>query len=254
MRSGRPIFFFRHSPLPIRHSLSPPLPSAVDFARWLGNVLRARDLPHRLERWDEGHPLFEPFRDPQHGDLRRWAFRACTRITPADDARVIAWFRGDVPALIEKPLGRGKVLWFTSSCGREWSEWPQSRLYLPFMHQTLSYLAGLAGGGPVRDTLLEASLSSETPAEPGVFERDGYTEVVNLGPRESETDRCTPAEFATRFQLRLNQTDEMVRDFSPAAAAPVGLDVRDDEVWPYAALLFLAFLLIEGFVANRTTA
>ena len=110
--------------------------------------------------------------------------------------------------MIEKNLGKGKVLWFTSSCGREWSEWPHSRLYLPFMHQTLGYLAGLAGGGPVREVLIDADAALESDAEAGVFERNGYAEVVNLGPRESETDRCTHEEFSRRFQLTLDQTDE----------------------------------------------
>src|SRR5207245_5829242 len=120
---------------------------------------------------------------------RRLAFSAYTRIVPADDARVVAWFRGEAPALLEKKLGKGRVLWFTSACDREWSDWTRSRLYLPLMHQMLGYLAGLTGGGPVRDVLIDSTTPLASDVVPGVFERDGYTEVVNTGPRESETDR-----------------------------------------------------------------
>jgi hypothetical protein len=221
----------------------------------IGSVIRAHDLPHRFEQWDESHPLFEPFNDPQHGDLRRFAFGACTRIVPADDARVVAWFRGERPALLEKRLGKGRVLWFTSACDREWSDWTRSRLYLPFVHQMLGYLAGLTGGGPVRDVLIDstaATLAADTI--PGVFERDEYTEVINTGPRESEIDRCTPEEFANRFQLTLHEADApapTVVRFAPAALAA---DLRPDELWHWAVFILLGALLVEGFIANRTPA
>jgi hypothetical protein len=220
----------------------------------IGGIVRAHDLPHRLDRWDESHPLFEPFNDPQHGDLRRFAFNGYTRITPAPGTEVVAWFRGDAPALLEKRLGKGRVLWFTSACDREWSDWTRSRLYLPFVHQMLGYLAGLTGGGPVRDVLID-SLSAALPADtvPGVFQRDGYTEVVNTGPRESEIDRCTVDEFANRFQLKLNDGTEQ-QIFAKAAPTTLTADLRPDEYWYVAVFILLGILLVEGFVANRTAA
>jgi hypothetical protein len=221
----------------------------------IGAVVRAHDLPHRFDRWDEAHPLFEPFNDPQHGDLRRFAFSACTRIVPAPDATVVAWFRGDRPALLEKRLGKGRVLWFTSACDREWSDWTRSRLYLPVVHQMLGYLAGLTGGGPVRDVLIDStSATLAADVVPGVFERDGYTEVVNTGPRESETDRCQPEEFAERFQLTLHEGDAPQTAAARVAPAALAADLRPDELWYWAVFILLGILLMEGFVANRTAA
>ena len=219
----------------------------------IGGVVRAHDLPHRLDHWDEDHPLFEPFNDPQHGDLRRFSFSSLTRITPAADVQVVARFRGELPALIEKRLGKGRILWFTSACDREWSDWTRSRLYLPFMHQMLGYLAGLTGGGPVRETLIDSNSQLAADVVPGVFERDGFTEVVNSGPRESEIDRCTPEEFANRFQLTLHEEDAAPTVGGRPTLALTG-DLRDDEVWHWVVLILLGVLLIEGFVANRTAA
>ena len=88
---------------------------------------------------------------------------------------------------------------------------------------------------------------------PGVFERDGFTEVVNTGPRESEIDRCTPDEFANRFQLTLHEEDSAPRAGGRAALALTG-DLRDDELWHWVVLILLGVLLVEGFVANRTAA
>jgi hypothetical protein len=220
----------------------------------IGQVARAHDLPFRLERWDEEHPIFEMFNDPQHGDLRRFAFSACTRIIPAGDARAVAWFRGGNAALIEKKLGKGRIAWFAATCDRDWGDWTRSRLYLPFMHQVLGYLAGLTGGGPVRDVLIDAVAARGAAATPGIFEREGFTEVVNPSPRESEIDRCTPDEFANRFQLVLG--DQEVAEAGRPLAASLALtgDLRDDEVWYWVVFILLGILLLEGFVANRTAA
>jgi hypothetical protein len=70
------------------------------------------DLPWRLERWDARHPILAPFVDPEHGDLHRPAFVAITKLKPGANARVLASFRGGDPALIERALGRGKILWW----------------------------------------------------------------------------------------------------------------------------------------------
>ncbi len=39
----------------------------------------APELPWRLERWETRHPVFAPFADPEHGDLRRPRFATITR-------------------------------------------------------------------------------------------------------------------------------------------------------------------------------
>ena len=220
----------------------------------IGGVLRAHELPYRLDHWDETHPLFEVFNDPQHGDLRRFAFSACTRIASAPDAQVVASFRGEIPALVEKKLGKGKILWFTSACDREWSDWTHRALYLPFMHQILGYLAGLTGGGPVRDVLIDSTSTQPADVVTGVFQREGYAAVVNTGARESETDRCTPEEFANRFQLSLDETDAARDVRTQSAVMTLAGELRSDERWYWVVLVLVSFLLIEGFVANRTAA
>ena len=143
------------------------------------------------------HPVFKPFADPEHGDLRRPAFTAITRIKPDHDARVLAWFRGGEPALLERTKGRGKVLWFTSACDRAWGDWPRGRMYLPMIHQMVAYVSGLAEGGRIRQEI------AGDERKPGVVESDGLVHVVNADPLESETARCTPKEFADRFGFHL---------------------------------------------------
>lgn len=213
---------------------------------------KAHDLPYRWQEWDEEHPLLEPFRDPQHGDLRRLAFQSYTRIQPSAQAKVLARFRDGDPALLEHTLGKGKVIWFTSTVDRDWGDWTRTRLYLPCVHQLLGYPTGLTGGGPLRDALIDAL--SPADAAPGVFDREGYSEILNSSPRESETDHCTKEEFANRFQLALTDgSEERLQTTAPAEAAFSG-DLRDDELWHWVVFALVGMLLTEGFLANRTAA
>jgi hypothetical protein len=213
----------------------------------------ATSLPWRLESWDTDHPLFRPFSDPEHGDLRRLAFRARTSVRPAEQARVLARFRGGEPAVIERRLGRGKILWFLSACDRDWSDWPRSRLYLPLVHQLLGDLAGLTEGGPVRSLLVdEVEIDDEAPV-PGVFDRGGFCEVINVNPRESETDRSTREEFAARFRFELDSSEEE-RAGGPETDLARAVEVRPDEIWHWVILCLLGVLFVENFLANRTTA
>jgi hypothetical protein len=226
---------------------------ALDAVRLgVGEVLgpaTASELPWRLEYWETQHPVFRPFEDPEHGDLRRPAFTTITRIRPDSAARVLARFRGGEPALLERSLGRGKVLWFASACDRSWSDWPRGRLYLPMVHQMLAYVSGLAEGGKVR----QDPARGDRP--PGIVDspNDGLVHVVNADPFESETARCTPREFADRFGFRLPDpsTPALVQKGS---LGPSDDRLRGDEIWPWLALTLLCFLLVENFLANRTAA
>ncbi len=207
----------------------------------------AREMPWRLERWEAQHPVFRPFADPEHGDLRRPAFTAITRVKPEPDVRVLAWFRDGVPALLDRARGRGKILWFTSACDRAWGDWPRGRMYLPMIHQMAAYVSGLAEGGPVKQVL------ADVEQWPGVVESDGLVRVVNVDPLESRTERCTPKEFADRFGFTLpGPAPETVAQSGPRGISDDRL--RSNEVWPWLALSLFGVLLVENFLANRTAA
>ncbi len=235
----------------------------------VGETKVAIDLPWRFQRWEESHPIYQSLSDPQHGDLRRMAFAAYTPIKPHENARVIAEFDTGDPAVIEQSVGKGVVLWVTTSCGRDWSDWCQTSLYLPLMHQWLGYEVGLTAGGRVRQETLDAETGAalgafgETPAAadfaakprtsdlPGVWLQPEHATVVNVSPRESETERCTAEEFENRFALKFVSDKNTDAD---ATAVTQAADLRRDEIWHWIACSLLGVLLLEGFVGNRTTA
>jgi hypothetical protein len=217
----------------------------------VGDVLEATtatELPWRLERWDSGHLVFKPFADPEHGDLRRPAFTGITPIKPDHDTRVLAWFRGSEPALLERTKGRGRVLWFTSACNRAWGDWPRGRMYVPMLHQMIAYVSGLAEGGRIRQEI------ASDDRKPGVVELDGRVHVVNPDPLESETSRCTPKEFAGRFGFTLPEPPATAAAGQGGARRIADDRLRSDEIWPWLALTLVGLLLVENFLANRTAA
>lgn len=217
----------------------------------VGPVL-ATDLPFRWGEWDPRHSLLAPFNDPQHGDLRRLAFRGYTKIVPNsdnNDVSVLAQFRGGDPALIERRLGQGRVLWLTTSADRSWSDWPNSRLYVPLIHQLVGQPLGLNDGGPVRTALLDAEANLPVATAPGVEAHPRFWQVINPSPRESETDRCRREDFASRFQLTLTDEGGLAM---PATGKARSVESRHDEQWHWAALALAGLLVMESFVGNRT--
>jgi hypothetical protein len=219
----------------------------------IGGIQHAADLPLRLKSWDAKHPIFAAFADPQLGDLARLSFLAAAKITPAKDGQVLAWFRDDQPAVIERRFGQGSIVWVAATCDGAWGDWTRSRLYLPIMHQFLGYQSGLLDGGRVRHEVLERDVRQAADLPPGIHDKPRCTLVVGASPRESETDRCTAEEFIDRFGLKLAEEAATVVTAAPQQQI-AGTELIDSEFWPWLASLLVVGLVIEGLVANRTTA
>ena len=88
------------------------------------------------------HPIFTPFKEPNHGDFGKARFYKLFQAVPTKDATVIASYDDGSPALFEKPYGNlGRVLCFTSTIDRAWNDLPIRAVYLPFLHESIKYLA-----------------------------------------------------------------------------------------------------------------
>ena len=57
-------------------------------------------------------------------------------------ARVLAAFDDGAPALVEGQRGKGRVLLFTSSVDRDWSDWAIRTSFLPALQRFAAYLTG----------------------------------------------------------------------------------------------------------------
>ena len=95
------------------------------------------------------HPIFAPFKEPNHGDFGKARFYRRFQAVPTKDATVIAVYDDGSPALLEKRYGGlGRVLCFTSTIDRAWNDLPIRAVYLPFLHESIKYLALKSEGTP----------------------------------------------------------------------------------------------------------
>jgi Aerotolerance regulator N-terminal len=225
--------------------------AALDRAGLLpGTVEGTREAgPFRFQTWDKDHPIFRPLSDPQQGDLRRVAFRKITRVKPSPEAKVLAATANGDPLLLEKSFGRGVILLFASAADRDLGDWPQSRLYVPLVHQIVGYLTDRL---PENQRVRSEIAGPEADKPPGVTHDKSTVFVRNIDAGESRIERYSQAQFREEFQL----ADVKLADGSRqtlAAAMPFGAE-RPSELWTSLVWSLLVVLALEVFVANRTHA
>jgi hypothetical protein len=108
----------------------------------LGNAVdRTRGDAARVGAIEFGHPIFEAFRAPRSGDFSTSRVYGYRTIAPASSAQVLARFDAGAPAVIERRVGRGRVVLWASTLDRAWSELPINPVYLPFIHRTVRHVA-----------------------------------------------------------------------------------------------------------------
>lgn len=118
-----------------------------------------------LSRLEYAHPVFEIFRTPRSGDFTGARFFRYRRLTLDEGAagagaadpsegdagpdvagepssQVLASFDDGAPALVEKDMGEGRVLVWTSTLDDFWNDLVLQPVYLPFVHQAVRHLAG----------------------------------------------------------------------------------------------------------------
>ena len=88
---------------------------------------------------DFRHPLFAPFADPRFNDFSKIHFWKYRRLDAGaiPSARPLAKFDSGDPALIEVPLGRGRVLILTSGWQPEDSQLALSTKFVPLLYAML---------------------------------------------------------------------------------------------------------------------
>ena len=111
-----------------------------NFVQPVGDALD-HDRFSVLATLDYDHPIFHPFKEPNHGDFGKGRFYRYIQAVPLKDSTVLASFDDGSPALFEKVYGTGRVLCFTSTIDREWTDLPIHGVYLPFLYETIKYLA-----------------------------------------------------------------------------------------------------------------
>ena len=101
----------------------------------------------RLAPIDRRHPLLSGFAVGNDG-LSSARFFQYVLLEPATTAARVFVLRYETgaPALVETEVGRGRVLLFTSTVDREWTDLPIRPGFLPLMQESARWLAGIPSG------------------------------------------------------------------------------------------------------------
>ncbi|HWA10871.1 MAG TPA: BatA domain-containing protein [Opitutaceae bacterium] len=238
-----------------------------------------------LSEIDFQHPLFAPFADPRYSDFTKihvWKYR---RIAAAavPGARVIAKFDSGDPALLEIPVGKGRVLALMTGWNPEDSQLAVSSKFVPLLYEMLEYGAGLssqaaqvsvgdpiavptvdAAGGTVAvrrpdgtTTTLAAGAANFTDTlQPGIYQLNvgsrTVSVAVNLDAAESRTSPLPPDQLE-RYGA---PGAEPVRDAAREARREALMQGTEAEsrqkLWRWFLGATMAVLLIESALAGWT--
>jgi hypothetical protein len=166
-----------------------PMPLHVVKTAAEGGAASARAARLAEVAWD--HPALSVFTgEAREGLLGMRAFRYVLAKPTGPQApaggeragpRILASFDDGAPALVEGRRGKGRVLLFTSTADRDWTDWPIRTSFLPAMQRFAGWLAG--GLDDRRDAPVTVGGAHPLRLEPG------ETLVALVGPDGRERKR-----------------------------------------------------------------
>ena len=244
-----------------------------------GTILESRDYSRTSDRY-----LNVADADPTHPSVEkadRWSgvkFYFAVRVDPGN-ARVIARLADQTPLLLEKKVGEGNVLLFTSGLDNLTNDFPLRPAFVPFVEQTALYLAGIQrrSGSRLVDSFLELRSSKEQSVGVEVIDPDGHRPLSLKESTSAQTYQLSRAGFY-ELQLANGRHDvvgvnldrresnlEVIPDdvlalwrgnsgagAQQAAAGGSGQEqTQPYRLWWYIMLLVLAAALAESLLANR---
>jgi hypothetical protein len=197
-----------------------------------------------IQDWDRTHGALRVFDGGERGDLRSVLLRDAFAIEGGPDWKALASLESGHAVLLARTLGEGRVLVFANPLTRAWSDFPTQRIFLPLMKEWFSWLTRF---NPELDAPRVISPGMKESRPIGIYERDGALEVV--APDPAEMDVTVADEAFARRALGLPSED------APALA---GENVRlpkfrerQNEIWPWIALVLLSLLVFENFLADQ---
>jgi hypothetical protein len=232
---------------------------------------------------DFQHPLFAPFADPLYSDFTRirfWQPRSIA-LPPDSKTTVVARFEDGSPAVLEAPVGRGRLIIWGGDWAPSASQWVLSSKFVPWLQALAERAAGGIGqpaivelgdvarvvAGSIEtqwqrlDATPQTSATSELPAQPGLYkliQNGGSREVALLVPAVESDTQTLPLDTWEQLGVPLQTDDADATETSAAATSPVStnsaaLESRQ-QMWRWLLWVAVALLAIESaasFVVSR---
>jgi hypothetical protein len=205
-------------------------------------------------------------------ELRAANFWRSINVEPAG-SQVLMSLADGTPLLLERTLGQGRVLLFTSSLDREWNDLPVQPAFVPLMAGIANHLLGGAGftseanlgstlapralgftGAQIFDPRGEAALGLGAGSDDVLLDQVGFYEVVGGGSSElvavnfdaRESD-LTPVDAPTleRWRGLGVRPGEQTAPVAGAASEEV-----PSSLGPWLVMVLLILVVVESLVGN----
>ncbi|MEY4939191.1 MAG: hypothetical protein RIQ93_926 [Verrucomicrobiota bacterium] len=268
------------------------LPKAADASATLGALLGRASVPvteirpgnyAMFAEIDFQHPLFAPFADPRFSDftkIRFWKYRKID-LSGVNVSRVVARFDSGDPALVEIPVGRGRLFILAAGWQPEDSQLAVSSKFVPLVWSLLETSGGYLTapsqyfvGDKVALPAERTSLSVKAPgsdaatalpasatefggtSQPGIYEFSTGAKVsrfgVNLDPGESRTAPLAADELE-RLGVPVTPLAPAGADKPETRALLQAAEAENrQKLWRWFIAATLAVLLMETALAGRT--
>ncbi len=237
-----------------------------------------------LTEVDFGHPIFKIFVDPSNGDPTALQVAQYYRVDAGPQAVRLAGFEDGGAALLERGVGKGKVLLWTSGVDLASGNLPVRGIFVPLLYQWLSYVcrpdmprATTHVGQPLflGETIqpnqslrltfpdgsqrafenLQPAVLKETPL-PGFYRVQQNNQLswyaVNLDEHESDPVAVTAENLAARLLRPDEQTLSGVSGIFGAPEVTSRDAEKQQKLWRLSLWALLILLLGEVWLANRT--
>jgi hypothetical protein len=90
---------------------------------------------------DYSHPVFEVFKAPRSGDFSAAHMFEYRSVEPGPTDRILARYDDGAPAAVERRVGAGRVIVWTSTLDDTWTDIAVKPIFLPLVQQLARYLA-----------------------------------------------------------------------------------------------------------------
>jgi len=237
-------------------------------------IRRTADAGEKAEasitRVDYEHPIFEVFHRPHHGNLSAARFTEFWEITDSQLSRVLARFDDGRPALIERRVDAGTSMMLANPTDLLWSNLPLRAIFLPFLHETVRYLAIRTEGrtafhvgerlpvpegcrlrGPDGKIFETTDVVASQLGLHAVLDKDGrevFLFAVNRDPAEADPATVDPQEIVAALE-RVQGEVVAGEETAPASQRPS----RQDEagLWWYVLAAVVLLSTGELVLGNR---